>query len=135
MGMTVASLGAAAAPNTPPIVVFVAEGTGYPFEDPQFSKSPSLRRLRQGSRPFDATFANDAAWSRTAEMLLGGVRKGNAALVAAVRARGYQASAITAKAALRPPTVSQTGNPARSGFSRSSPLMAISPLSPWMIWS
>ena len=99
MGMTVASLGAAAAPNTPPIVVFVAEGTGYPFEDPQFSKSPSLRRLRQGSRPFDATFANDAAWSRTAEMLLGGVRKGNAALVAAVRARGYQASAITATGA------------------------------------
>ncbi len=42
---------------------------------------------------------------------------------------------MTAKAAFSPPTVSQTGNPARSGFSRSSPLTAISPESPWMIWS
>jgi hypothetical protein len=80
----------------PPVVVIVAEGTGFPFEDPQFSRFPALRRLRQGSRPFDATFASDAAWSKTTDTLLGGVRKGNAALVAAVRARGYVTSALTA---------------------------------------
>ncbi len=38
-------------------------------------------------------------------------------------------------AAFRPPTVSHTGKPARSGFNRSSPFTAISPLNPWMIWS
>ena len=51
-----------------------------------------------------------------------------------VRSRWYRAAMI-AKAAFSPPTVSHTGKPARSGLSRSSPLMAISPLSPWMIWS
>ena len=81
--------------DAPPIVLIVAEGTGFPFEDPSFSKSPALRRLRQGSRPFDATFANNAAWSRTTETLLGGIRRGNAALAAALKARGYVSSALS----------------------------------------
>ena len=51
-----------------------------------------------------------------------------------VRSR-WNSAAITAKAAFSPPTVSQTGKPARSGFSRSSPFSAISPDRPWMIWS
>ena len=42
---------------------------------------------------------------------------------------------MIANAALRPPTVSHTGNPHRSGLRRVSPLIAITPLSPWMIWS
>ncbi len=42
---------------------------------------------------------------------------------------------MMAKAPFSPPTVSHTGKPARSGFKRSSPLTAISPLKPWMIWS
>ena len=42
---------------------------------------------------------------------------------------------MMAKAAFRPPTVSHTGKPQRSGFSRSSPLTSITPLRPWMIWS
>ncbi len=95
VGILIASVDLAAPQGAPPIVVIVAEGTGFPFEDPLFSNSPALRRLRQGSRPFDATFASDAAWLKTTETLLGGVRKGNAALVAAVRARGYVTSALT----------------------------------------
>ena len=51
-----------------------------------------------------------------------------------VRSR-WKRAAMTAKAAFSPPTVSQTGKPARSGFRRSSPLIAISPERPWMIWS
>ena len=42
---------------------------------------------------------------------------------------------MIANAAVSPPTVSQTGKPQRSGLSRSSPLTAIVPESPWMIWS
>ena len=42
---------------------------------------------------------------------------------------------MIAKAAFMPPTVSHTGNPQRSGLSRSSPLTAMTPLRPWMIWS
>ena len=42
---------------------------------------------------------------------------------------------MIANAAFSQTTVSQTGNPQRKGFSRSSPLIAITPLSPWMIWS
>jgi len=47
----------------------------------------------------------------------------------------WNSAASVAKAALSPPTVSHTGNPARSGLSRSSPLIAMTPLRPWMIWS
>lgn len=85
----------ARAQDAPPIVLIVAEGTGFPFEDPSFSKSPALRRLRQGSRPFDATFANDAAWSKTTETLLGGIRRGKATLAAALKAQGYVSSALS----------------------------------------
>jgi len=85
----------AAAQGAPPIVVIVAEGTGFPFEDPSFSKSPALRRLRQNSRAFDATFASDAAWLKTTETLLGGVRRGNTGLTAALQTRGYVSSALS----------------------------------------
>ena len=50
------------------------------------------------------------------------------------RSLWYKAARI-ANAAFNPPTVSQTGNPARSGFNLSSPLIAITPLRPWIIWS
>ena len=43
-----------------------------------------------------------------------------------VRSR-WKSAAMTAKAALSPPTVSHTGKPARNGLSRSSPFIAISP--------
>ena len=95
LGIALGWAGPAAAQNAPPIVFIVAEGTGFPFEDPSFSKSPALRRLRQSSRPFDATFANDPAWKKTAETLLGGVRRGNAALAGALKGRGYMASALS----------------------------------------
>ena len=52
----------------------VAEGMGFPFEDPWFSNYPNLKRLRLSSRPFDAIFANDAAWANTNETILGGAR-------------------------------------------------------------
>ncbi len=84
--------------QTPPphLVVIVAEGTGFPFEDPSFSRHPALRRLRMNSRPFDSTFASDAAWTRTTETLIGGVRApGGAALVGALKARRYVASGLT----------------------------------------
>ncbi len=42
---------------------------------------------------------------------------------------------MIANAAFSPPTVSHTGKPQRSGLRRSSPLIAITPLKPWMIWS
>lgn len=87
----------AAAQAAPSIIVVVAEGTGFPFEDPAFSKSPALGRLRANSRPFDASFSNDAAWAKTTETLLGGVRgRGGASLVAAIKARGYVSSALSA---------------------------------------
>jgi len=91
------TLASGAAAQTPPhIVVVVAEGTGFPFEDPAFSKFPALRRLRQNARPFDATFANDAAWAKTIETLLGGVPgRGVAALVAALEARRYASSILS----------------------------------------
>ncbi|MBX7183831.1 MAG: sulfatase-like hydrolase/transferase [Vicinamibacteria bacterium] len=79
----------AIAQTAPPIVVIVAEGVGFPFEDPAFSKFPALRRLRQGSRVFDDAFTTDAAWTRTTETLLGGNRRDGAPLVAALKARGY----------------------------------------------
>ena len=59
----------AMAQSAPAIVVIVAEGVGFPFEDPAFSKFPALRRLRQGSRPFDDAFTADAA-SRTCAVCL-----------------------------------------------------------------
>lgn len=96
LAIAAGSAGPAAAQGAPSIVVVVAEGTGFPFEDPSFSRSPSLRRLRQSSRPFETTFANDAAWSKTTETLLGGVRRGNTAVAAALKARGYLSSAISA---------------------------------------
>lgn len=86
----------AAAQGAPSIIVIVAEGTGFPFEDPSFSKSPALGRLRANSRPFDATFAGDAAWAKTTETLLGGAGgRGRTSLVAALKARGYVSSSLT----------------------------------------
>ena len=91
----------------PHIVVIVAEGTGFPFEDPTFAKYASLRRLRAASRPFDATFTDDAAWAKTGETILGGsFGRGEARLVAALRTRRYVSSALS-------PTGSSTG-----GFDR-----------------
>jgi len=91
----------AAAQGAPSIIVVVAEGTGFPFEDPAFSKSPALGRLRANSRPFDAAFASDAAWTKTTETLLGGVRgRGGATLVAALKTRGYVSSSLSAAGTL-----------------------------------
>jgi iduronate 2-sulfatase len=95
LGIGAAAAAGPEASSAPTIVVIVAEGTGFPFEDPAFAKWPALRGLRQNSRPFDATFANDSAWTKTTETLLGGVRRGNPALVAALKARGYLSSALT----------------------------------------
>ena len=86
----------ASAQIPPHIVVIVAEGTGFPFEDPGLSKYPALRRLRMNSRPFDSTFATDAAWSKTNESLLGGIRgRGVAPLVGALKTRGYISFSLT----------------------------------------
>lgn len=86
----------ASAQVPPHIVVIVAEGTGFPFEDPGFSKYPALGRLRMNSRPFDSTFATNAAWSKTNESLLGGARgPGVAPLVGALKTRGYISFSLT----------------------------------------
>ncbi|HQZ16333.1 MAG TPA: sulfatase-like hydrolase/transferase [Vicinamibacteria bacterium] len=95
LGIALGWAGRAHAQSAPPIVFIVAEGTGFPFEDPSFSKFPALRRLRDNSRPFDAAFANDPAWTKTNETLLGGIRRGNAALAAALKTRGYISSALS----------------------------------------
>lgn len=80
----------------PNIVVIVAEGAGFPFEDPSFARWPSLRNFRQNSRPFDASFTNDPAWTKTTETLLGGIDgRGRAGLVTALKARGYASSTIS----------------------------------------
>lgn len=87
------STAAAEAPN---IVVVVAEGTAFPFEDPAFSKFPALLGLRLNSRPFDTMFANEAAWTKTTEVLLGGARgRGTAPLVGALEAKGYVSSILS----------------------------------------
>jgi len=88
------------AQSPPSIIVLVAEGTGFPFEDASFSKFPALGRLRQASRPFDAAFTNDAAWTKTTETLLGGRR--GASLVGALRERGYASLALNPSGAALP---------------------------------
>ncbi len=95
LGVTAGCAGSAPAQSAPPVVLIVAEGTGFPFEDPSFSKFPALRRLRENSRPFDATFASDPAWNNTTETLLGGIGRGNAALAAALKTRGYISFALS----------------------------------------
>ena len=93
--MLAAGASPAAAQTAPHIIVVVAEGTGFPFEDPTFSKFPALRRLRSSSRPFDSTFANDAAWTKTTETILDGRRgRGGAALVRALKAKRYASSIV-----------------------------------------
>lgn len=80
----------------PDVLVILAEGTGFPFEDPGFARYEALRRLRQSGRPFDATFASDAAWTETTSTLLAGTRgRGVAGLVAAFEARRYVTSLVT----------------------------------------
>ncbi len=96
LGIGLISAAPASAQTAPHIVVIVAEGTGFPFEDPLFSRHPALKRLRLNSRPFDSAFASDAAWSKTTETLLGGIRgRGVANLVGALKARGYGSSSLT----------------------------------------
>ncbi len=86
----------ASAQTAPHIVMVVAEGTGFPFEDPLFTRYPALKRLRMNSRPFDSTFANDAAWSKTSETLLGGMRgRSLANLVGGLKAQRYVSSSLT----------------------------------------
>lgn len=99
----IASPGVAVAASPPHIVVVVAEGTAFPFEDPQFARYPALRKLRMASRPFDAIFTSDPAWTGTDDHLLGGAK---APLVSALKARRYVSSSISA-----------TGSPGR-GFDR-----------------
>ena len=53
---------------------------------------------------------------------------------ASSRSRSASAAAI-AIAAVRPPIVSATGWPTRSGAVAASPVMLIIPDMPWMIWS
>lgn len=87
---------AAAATTAPDVIVILAEGVGFPFEDPGFARYPALRKLRQTGRPFEATFASDAAWTDTAGAVLGGPRgRGAARLVAAFAARRYVTSLLS----------------------------------------
>jgi iduronate 2-sulfatase len=93
----------AAGRNPPDIIVIVAEGTGFPFEDPTFSRYPSLQRLRASSRPYDEAFANDAAWANLNESLLGGAnRDGAPPLVAQLRKRSYSSISIVSSGASPP---------------------------------
>lgn len=81
----------------PHIVVVVAEGTGFPFEDPGLSRYPSLRALRLASRPFDEVFTSDAAWEGVNEALLGGAKaRGAFGLVTGLSAKRYLTSSISA---------------------------------------
>jgi iduronate 2-sulfatase len=85
----------AAGKNPPDIIVIVAEGTGFPFEDPTFSRYPSLRRLRASSRPFDDAFSNNASWANLNQSLLGGAKSNGASpLVAQLRNRSYSSTSI-----------------------------------------
>jgi arylsulfatase A-like enzyme len=99
LGISLGSRLAASAPSPPSIVVLVAEGTGFPFEDPNFSKFEALGRMRRASRPFDSTFANDAAWGRTLETVLGQGR--DTPLLTALKTRGYVSIALGAGSAVR----------------------------------
>ena len=95
--LTLALGGAAVvrAEDPPHLILIVAEGTGFPFEDPTFARFPSLKRLRQNSRPFDATFADDPAWSNTREIVLGDARDGGTpGLVASLKVQRYAATSI-----------------------------------------
>ena len=64
------------AQTRPNVVVIVAEGTGFPFEDPSLAKFGALRGLRASSRPFENVFASDPAWRNTHETVLGGLGPG-----------------------------------------------------------
>ncbi len=92
-GLALAAPPPAAAPTAPHIIMVVAEGTAFPFEDPQMARYPALRKLRLASRPFDAIFTSDPAWTGTNDHLLGGDK---APLVAALKAKRYLASSISA---------------------------------------
>lgn len=97
MGAMRPAPGGALAQGAPHIVVVVAEGTGFPFEDPGLNRYPSLRALRLGSRPFDAVFTSDAAWDGVNQALLGGAKpRGASGLVAALSARRYLTSSVSA---------------------------------------
>ena len=75
LGLSAAFVGALLLPclawpqTAPHIVVVVAEGTGFPFEDPGVNLYPALRKLRLGSRPFDSIFTSDASWTGTGKAL------------------------------------------------------------------
>jgi uncharacterized sulfatase len=92
-GLGLAAPPHSAAQTAPHIVMVVAEGTAFPFEDPQFARYPALRKLRLASRPFDAIFTSDPAWAGTNDNLLGGA---NAPLVAALKAKRYMSTSISA---------------------------------------
>lgn len=91
----------ASAQSAPHIVVVVAEGAGFPFEDPGFNRYPALRTLRLGSRAFDAVFTSDAAWAGVNEALLGGATaRGTSGLVTALAAKRYVTSSVSASGTL-----------------------------------
>lgn len=96
VGLGLAAAGRVSAQPSPHIVVVVAEGTGFPFEDPTFTRYPALRRLRLGSRPFDAIFASDPSWANTGARLLGGTGRNTSPLVAALKDRRYSPVSISA---------------------------------------
>jgi len=81
-------------PSPPHIILIVAEGTGFPFEDPAFSRYPNLKKLRLESRPFDSVFTGEPSWSGTAQSVLGGTAEKN--LVNALKAKGYRTLALSA---------------------------------------
>jgi len=86
-----------AAAKAPHIVVVVAEGSGFPFEDPAFAGFPALRKLRANSRPFDSVFADDPSWTGTKDTLLAAAgARGPAELVRALKRKGYATTAVSA---------------------------------------
>ncbi len=93
VGLALGPGACASKPTIPHVILIVAEGTGFPFEDPAFSQYPALERLRLASRPFDFLFTGDPAWSNPNETLLGGVNEGN--LVSTLKTKGYLTSAVT----------------------------------------
>lgn len=74
----------------------MAEGTGFPFEDPAFARYPSLHQLRVESRPFDSIFSDHSDWSQTIETILGGAREnGSARLVSALKTKKYASTFLS----------------------------------------
>lgn len=84
-------------PAIPHVILIEARGTGFPFEDPEFSKFDALKRLRLDSRPFDSLFTVEADWTLTDDALLGGYQESR--LAQAFKTRGYLTASVTAKEA------------------------------------